>query len=343
MINLPVAVFDEAPANWNEWVVSGAGGPYQTRQFGEYWRKMLGYRPQYLIAGDAAEPSGTLLAFAYSPLHRRLYRARYGDFIDGLLTPVLGCIGSIDGPVILDGRHGADVCVALLRSAARLARPLGGLWGRNLCSYGGLALEPSQLAPHLPGRIEVHHTPQLRLGRDSESVWSDLPKEARKAVRKAEKQGVTVSCFDGGDTEQARRFWALCDRSKGGKSYGDRLPVTSSQVLAVDGFHVCYFIAYLGEEPIAGMGLHAYSDNARELAAWNTPQCLAEGLGGGDAIKWEVIKWCVANDILTYDLAGISLLPRNPKEAGIARFKKKWAREIVPVLSVRTAFAFVSA
>ena len=345
MTDLPVTVLDEAPADWNEWVAKGIGGPYQTRQFGEYWREMLGYRPKFLVAGDVAGPSGILLAFVYSPLHRRLNSLSYGASIGDLVTPLVGCIGFLDGPVILDTPRDADVCAALLWRATRLAGPLGGLWGRGLCHYSRLSLGPdlSQMAPRLPGRLEVHHTPLIRPGPDTEVVWSDLPKEARKAVRKAEKQGISVRCLDGSDTEQARRFWALCDREKGGKSYGDRLPVTSSQVLAVDGFHVCYFIAYLGDEPISGIGLHAYADSARELAAWNTPRCLADGLCGGDAIKWEVIRWCVANGILTYDLAGIRLRPGNPKETGIARFKKKWTQEIVPVFSVRTSRALVSA
>jgi len=331
------------PKKWNEWIRQGMGGPYQTRQFADYWSAILGYRPLFLVVGEPERPLGALLAFQYSPLQRKLYEKRGSRQIHALTWPLIRSIGSIDGPAICQSCNRREVVSALFAELRQCAGFAGGVRWKSTCHWEMSGEEEGSGDRNIGKGIreDKGFTPVVRLGQNLDEAWRCMPKEGRKAVRRAERQGITIRCLDGGDIKEAHEFWQLCDRAKGGKSYGDRLPEMSSRYLAEEDFHVRYFIASHEGSPIAGLGLHAFGGIACEIAAWSTPESVAAHLGGGDAIKWAVIKWCIEHKVVVYDLMGIVQPPRNSKEEGIGRFKKKWTKEIIPLNSLRTVMAIL--
>jgi len=338
-----VRVFPEPPPGWNEWVAQGLGGPYQTGHYAAYWKEMWGYRPLFLTAGEGPEPSALLLAYLYSPLTRLLQGRPGGKAAVRLTWPFLRSAASRFGPVVLDPEARGEAGPELLRKAASLAG-----WARGRYFYSALqTYDPQPPGPELVqglsslgGRVIEGLTPVLKIVPDREEIWAGLNRQARKAVRQAEKQGLEVEVVDGGEEAAAARFIDLADRAKGVPSLGPDLPRLTALHLARDGFSVRYFICRHEDRPVAGIGLHAFGGVASEIAAWTDDEAREKRLAGGDALKWAVIEWCAANGVRLYDLMGLAKEPGSPKEEGIARFKRKWSSGLRPLFSLRTRAAF---
>lgn len=337
-----VRVLTEPPPGWDGWVAQGRGGPYQTSHYAAYWREMWGYKPLFLTAGEGERPSALLLAYLYSPLTRILHGRPWAKALDRLTRPFLRSVASRFGPVILDPRARARAGPELLAKAGSLAGPAKGRHFHSaLQVYDQEPPGPEliQSLSSLGGRVVEGLTPVLKIVPDQERIWSGLHRQARKAVRQAEKQGLEVEAVDGGDEAAAARFIDLADQAKGDPSLGPALPRLTALHLAREGFSVRYFICRLEDRPVAGIGLHAFGGVASEIAAWTTEEARERRLAGGDALKWAVIQWCADSGVRLYDLMGLAKEPANPKEAGIARFKKKWSSGLRPLYSLRTRAA----
>jgi hypothetical protein len=245
--------------------------------------------------------------------------------------------------VVLEPGAREEAGPELLKKAGSLTGPARGRY-----FYSALqAYDPEPPGPglikslsSLGGRVVEGLTPVLEIVPDQEEIWKGLNRQARKAVRQAEKQGLEVEVLDGGDEAAAARFIDLADQAKGAPSLGPALPRLTAFHLAREGFSVRYFICRFQDRPVAGIGLHAFGGVASEIAAWMTDQAREKRLAGGDALKWAVVQWCAENGVRLYDLMGVARNPANPKEEGIARFKKKWSSHLRPVYSLRTRAAF---
>ena len=323
-------------------MAQGLGGPNQTSHYASYWQEMWGYKPLFITAGDPDSPDGILLAYEYSPLSRLLYGKPGARAARALTWPALRCVASRFGPVVLDPAKRTPAVLALLKAAASRA----GL-GQGRYFYAALQhylpeepdVELVQGLADMGGRLIKGLTPVLAVEEDLEKVWMKVHRQARKAAKQAEKQGLSVEVLDGGDEEAARMFIDLADRVKGSPSLGPALPRLTAKHLARDGFSVRYFICGLEGEPVGGIGLHAFGGVAMEIAAWTGERSWKERLNTGDALKWAIIQWCSENGVKIYDLMGVSPDPQTPKEEGIARFKKKWSSELRPIYSLRTRAA----
>lgn len=337
-----IRIHEEPPPDWNRWVAQGLGGPNQTANYAAYWKEMWGYAPLFLTAGDPARPQAVLLAYEYSPL-ARLLRGRPGAALAVAATrPVMGCVASRFGPVVLDPETRAETVPALLRAAAsRSGLARGRYFYAALQHY--FPEEPEegliQSLAGLGGRVIKGLTPVLEVSEDLDQVWQSVHRQARKAKNKADKQGLNVEEIDGRDEAAAAAFIDLADQTKEAASLGSDLPRLTARHLPRDGFTVRYFICRLEDEPVGGIGLHAFGGVAMEIAAWTTERAMRERLNAGDALKWAIISWCSANGVRLYDLMGVAPEPQNPKEEGIARFKKKWANTLRPIYSLRTRAA----
>jgi hypothetical protein len=338
----PVTILEAAPAQWNDLVRAGRGGPAQAGHYAAYWRARFGYRPFFLVAGDPAGPAGVLLAYQYSPLTRLLAGRPGAKALVAATWPLLRSAASRYGPVILDPERRTETTLALLRAAARLA----GL-GRGRYFHSALQVyldrppDPDLVArlARLGGRVVEGLTPLLDLDPDPEIIFKRVDHQARKAVRQAEKQGLTIEELDGADPLAAAGYVALEAQAKGLGSPDPALAAETARHLGRPGFGVRYFVCRRSGEPVAGLGVHLFGDVAAELAAWSTKLARAERLAGGDLVKWAALRWAAGQGARVFDLMGINPRPQGAKEEGIARFKKKWSSRLAPVYSLRSRAA----
>ncbi len=84
------------------------------------------------------------------------------------------------------------------------------------------------------------------------------------------------------------------------------------------------FLARKNEKPIGALTFSYFNNYINEWAAARTDFDTKNKLYSQDQIKWKVIEWGIENKMNWYDLSGANPTPKNEKEEGILRFKKKW-------------------
>ena len=56
---------------------------------------------------------------------------------------------------------------------------------------------------------------------------------------------------------------------------------------------------------------------------------LEEKLYSQDLLRWKIIEWAKQNNCRYYDLSGVQISNRTPKEDGIFRNKEKWGGKLI--------------
>ena len=78
------------------------------------------------------------------------------------------------------------------------------------------------------------------------------------------------------------------------------------------------------EKPVGGLFFSYFNKYIIEGGLARSPIDYKEKLYSQDLIKWKIIEWGVKNKMNWFDLAGANVNPKNQKEEGILRYKKKW-------------------
>jgi lipid II:glycine glycyltransferase (peptidoglycan interpeptide bridge formation enzyme) len=162
------------------------------------------------------------------------------------------------------------------------------------------------------------------LRQDVDSLWNNLKKSARKAIRTAREDGITVRRMRSLDELRAYYdFVRRCSPRYGKEAYGFADWERLWRLFRPTGVFET-FLAEKSDKPLAGLSVWGYGGNISEFGSYQSEESFREKLYGNDLIKWEVISWGVRNGQRTFDLAGVNPEPQSPKEQGIRQFKEKW-------------------
>jgi len=192
------------------------------------------------------------------------------------------------------------------------------------------AIAPSELPDSAKASIPVHWESKqwatfvVDLQQDEESLWRNLKKTARKAIRDARESGIVVRQIN--SLEELRDYYQfVCQRNPryGKRTYGFTDLETMWRHFRPNAVFET-FVAEKGGEPLAGLSVWGYNRLISELGSFQSEKSFLEKLYGSDLIKWEVLRWGSRKGCRAFDLAGVSPEPRTPKEQGIRQFKEKW-------------------
>jgi lipid II:glycine glycyltransferase (peptidoglycan interpeptide bridge formation enzyme) len=181
-----------------------------------------------------------------------------------------------------------------------------------------LGLIPTQPVQYNYATVYVDLSPAL------DDILKNLNQKGRHAIRRAERDGVTVKAVPAND-ENCRIMYDLFTETAGGAGFAIRPPEYYRS------FYRAYesqsrgqlFFAYFDGKVVAGafamvQGTQSmYKDGAsvRERTAY----------GASHLLQWHVIKWAKEHGSLRHDLAGVPPIDqiKNPDHpfAGLARFK----------------------
>ena len=166
------------------------------------------------------------------------------------------------------------------------------------------------------------------LHQSEQALWNNLKKSARKAIRDAQQNGLTVRRIN--SLEDLRVYYDFaceCARRYGKKMYGFLDFETMWRHFRTKAVFET-FVAEKSNVPIAGLSVWGYNGIIAELGSFQSERGFAEKLYGSDLIKWEVLRWGSEQGYRAFDLAGISPEPQDAKERGIRQFKEKWGGQL---------------
>lgn len=97
------------------------------------------------------------------------------------------------------------------------------------------------------------------------------------------------------------------------------------------------FLAWYENKPIGGIFLSSFNGYINEWGIARSTLDTEKKLYSLDLLRWHIIEWGIKNNCNYYDLSGVQLNNRTPKEEGIFRNKEKWGGKLISynVLSLR--------
>jgi hypothetical protein len=175
------------------------------------------------------------------------------------------------------------------------------------------------LAPAMPSQRFYGH--ELALAEDEQRLFATLTPAVRRAVRKAERQGVTVEILK--DAMGIRQFYALQCRTR--RKHGlppqpFRFFQNVQKCILAEGSGII-ILARLGKRTVAGsIFFHTGQEAIYKFGA--SDEAMLE-LRGNDLVMWEGIKYYASKGFRKLHLGRTS-----PTNEGLRRFKLGWgARE----------------
>lgn len=330
------------PTWWNDLVLRAPGATiFQTAHWARFVTRYLKDQAYFLVAKDnRGEVTGTLLAFQTGFAHRVFFERPFDRLTIPALRMMLPVYYWSHGPLSLVPDRSSDVTHALIHTVDTLAQRTRAirLEGEPLplatVDEAGNDVVPSDigLATKNWATLLVDLTP------DEETRWRNLHHSARKAINRAQRDGIYVERVTTvGELREYYEFARACSSRKPGRFFSfANSALAWEELRPYNGIEI--FVAKHEGRPIAGLGIWAFAYHITEFSSVQSQESYEQKLYGNDLIKWEVIQWGHAQGYRTYDLAGVAPEPANAKESGIRQFKEKWGGRYVPYFAYHKTY-----
>jgi hypothetical protein len=325
------------PTDW-DYLLSQAGQEAGLCQ-STYWADVIAEvdraRPMFLQVfqeGDATgdTPAAMLLAFIKTPWDR-VRRRRAGRFRDIILQRRSQWLEWHDGPVIVteDRRAALSALKELLEWLSRFAAAnrLSRICSGGFCRTGRWPHDGEAAESFIQEGYSLNEWASLLvdLMPSLEDIWSSISHAARKAVKKAQRSGITIKRME--SLEQFQELFLKGYNESERHNRRSELPLhvaKASWQRDTEGYY-SYHVAVDSAGSVLGtLGMYIFNGVATEIASSLMPRAMEEKLPAQDLLHWEMLCEARRRGCRTFDLAGISPAPRDSGEAGIRRFKEKW-------------------
>jgi len=286
------------PLQQTDWDERMAAQPQATFFHGTAWARVLtetyGYAPVYLATGHAGGLPGML------PLME----------VDSWLTGRRGVsLPFTDECEPLCGDR--ETFQKLFQSALKLGRERG--WKYLECRGG------ERFFPGIPVSLG-HYAHCLKLRADEKTLFAGLDGGVRRAIRKAEKEGVKVEISR--EWGAVKAFYSLLVKTR--KRHG--LPPQPFSLFQNIFRHVLrpnmgvVIVARQGHTPVGAAVYFQWGNRA--IYKYGASDERFQHLRGNNLVMWEAIKWCGRQGLGSLHLGRTSLA--NP---GLRKFKLGWGAE----------------
>ncbi len=292
-------------SHWNDLVTANpdGGNILQGREFVEQ-KVSAGWTPRYLMIGDRAVaciekhvlPMGKVW---YCPKGPSVTSVRDLEQLLSELRPFAASHGVFTVKIEPELDHTTDMT--------------------------GLGLIPTQPVQYNYSTVYVDLSPPL------DDIMKNLHQKGRHAIRRAERDGVTVEAVPATD-ENCTVMYNLFRETAGGAGFAIRPPEyyrSFYRAYQQDGRGQLFFALYEGKVVAGAFAMiqgtqSMYKDGAsvRERTAY----------GASHLLQWHVIRWAKQKGSIRHDLAGVPPISdiKNPDHpfAGLARFKTSFNKQV---------------
>lgn len=300
--------FDNETRHWDERILANpdGGNIFQSLELAEQ-KRLGGWRPRLIMAGNTAV---TALEKDV-PLLGKLWYLPKGPGV----TTVRELDEQLSGLRQLAAKNNV-FCVKmepeLLKNDETLA---------DLMKLGLAAVRPIQ--PNVS-------TVLVDISDDLETVLNRLPQKGRHAIRRAERDGVTVEQADATDENCQTMYGLLADTAAGSFPIrGYNYYKTFWQRFSRAGYGQLFF-AYFEGKVVAG----AYALVFGEKSTYKDGASIRKrtAYGASHLLQWHVIKWAKRKGSFVHDLCGAPPSdkindPSHPHH-GIGRFKTSFSKQV---------------
>lgn len=335
MIDVQICQQVDAQA-WNRRITQVAqGGWRQTTWYGDFKAQWKEKALCFIARDEQGGIVGQLLAIYGSPWGWALERRPLASVTQPIARWLAPHIYWHEGPLVFVKKDADIVRRALLQAVADEASARRCLLVDGQPSH--FAIDDStehgaicDAARDMGWTVVARSTLVVDLGKDLDSLWSNISKEARTKVRKARKQGIEIKALDGDEKYLSLAYGVVVETAeRNGVSplayadflrsyhYHSQLGAERSYLSLHEGAPLSFqkVICFNGNALLGGV---AYSDHSRN-----------ERLYGNDLMQWHIIEEGREAGWNRLDFGGAEPESDDLKMQGIYRFKAKWGGELV--------------
>jgi hypothetical protein len=303
------------------------GSIFQTTGWAAYLAE-TGNRPYFVVARDeTGNVKGVLLGYREKVGEEEQDEGRptFFRFVELRVKRIFPVLRVLNGPLILDKRRAGEICCAIWKEVDRIcsADRIFQLRGRR--PIHGPA--PCVGSVESPTGKEVISSPWgtylIDLTLTESEMWKRLKRSARKAIRRAQEQGVTVKMIRGGAGLGDYIELLRKTRESLGLAFPPCFPNQKMWNCLGDKGRLQVFVAEVGNAICYGLGVLSFNGILFEIGVARKLDVEAGGFAG-DLVKWKIMCWGAEMGNRVYDLTGVAPDPKNRKEEGIRRFKSKF-------------------
>ena len=312
-----IEISDVADSQWNKRLIdSSLGSIHQTNEFAIYTQKVQKRKPLFLkFLNDNGKIIGQLLFFEYSRFEKKGVSGKILKNFSGFKANIYRWKF---GPIIFEKNYEGEICSLLYEF---LISKKSRVIGTESQLLGG-SLEMLKK----PFKIQEWATFLIDLSEDEDILWKKMDKHsAQNNIKRSEKRGVSIKEISENDLPI---FHSMVQQTK-----GLNYKVTISEVQTMwQNLHkigLTGFLAYENEIPVGGIIVSSFNGYINEFGIARTTRDFVEKLYSQDLLKWHVIKWGKNRNLRYYDLTGVNPYPKDEKEKGIFRYKKKWGGNLI--------------
>ena len=326
--NIIIKIYEKCPDNWNDFLkLSEFGTYYQTKEYSDYRKKIVGHIPVFLQFFIKQELIGELLLF------QTKFALNYSKkiFGDGKIFSAYKKIAKTKndftwnyGPVVKNSAYNKEIMNALWK-----------FLDSNKSTFRGYANPLSKCVfEDLNGiNVKKSGTFVIDLGLDIDKILLNTDKNSvRKNIKRSEKREVIIKEIKN-DNEINYHYKLLKEH----RLRNNLISPSKESVKKMYEFGknkgITGFIAFYNKKPIGSITLAHFNGYLVEQGITRSKIDIEEKLYSQELLRMEIIKWGKNNYGKYYDLAGISIGDRNSKEEGIFRNKKKWGGKLITYIT----------
>jgi|GEM_PF-2448230 len=312
---------------WNERLLSSNFGTvYQTKEYATSVKLSVKSNPKFIrFFTDSNELVGQLLLFQSFRGQKRLRRAIGRGLLFSYATKFLKPLPKFNywvyGPIIFNFKYQNEIFESLGNYLVK----------KNSRFYGTSHPLNSNFSfsKEFDFKTKINGTFMINLHDGIEQIFKNTDKKSvQKNIKRSQERDVKITQINSHDD--------LLVYYKILKKFRENNNLTAYYYKdIVEGFKLIKkvgqkgFLAWEKDSPIGGILISTFNGYINELGIARTQKDYEEKLYALESLRWKIIEWGIENKCKYYDLSGVEIDNKNPKEAGIYRNKQKWGGSLV--------------
>lgn len=295
-------------SNWNEYIIANpdGGNMFASYEFAMQKQEFGGYKAHFLFVDDLA-----ITALEKNvPFFGKLWYLPKGP-------------GVISAKSLFETlKHLTPFAKAKGVFAVRIESELNRKHQPTLSRHG-----MNQARPIIPNPSTI----TLDISNSLDDIMTNLPQKGRHAIRRAERDGVTVKQVEATDKNCEKMYKLLSETAEGQfgirkysyyKSFWQRFETAKLGQL---------FFAYYEGKVVAGAYAIVYGEKSTYKDGASIRKRTA--YGASHLLQWHVIKWAKTHDAKLHDFCGSppteEINNPNHKHYGVGRFKLSFSKNVI--------------
>ncbi len=314
---ITIEYLSEPDLNWNKRLLDSKYGTiYQTKEIAQYFEKTSKFKNSFL---QFLDQSGTIVGQILLSKHNISKNKSVKGILKNFLLKNNSLYRWVYGPVIFDESKTYEINEQLF---FYLKSKKTKIFGSEHPLLSGSFFNSKTSC-----KIKNWSTFLIDLSLSKEELWKNCDKHsARKNVERSLKRNVIVKEITKNDLKYHHSILADTKAKVGHKSLLSNIEI-QWDLLHPLGF--TGFLAWKDGLPVGSIMVSFFNNYVNEWGVARSDLDRDEKLYSQDLIKWKIIEWGNNNKFRYFDLTGANPNPKNSKEEGIFRYKKKWGGNMI--------------